>query len=68
VFHISENIGRFDLLVMAVFRNVSEILEIINKMRLLKSIEKVQGSLTDETYFPLREEYTNIQFFVTENP
>ena len=63
VFLISEMIGKFDLLIMVVFRNISEIREIVKKIRDLKTIEKVEVSLTDETIYPIKEEYTNIKLF-----
>ena len=63
VFQICEIIGTYDLLVMVVFRNMTEIQEIVNKIRTLKTIEKVETSLTNEVQYPVKEEYTRIQLF-----
>ncbi|PVX23821.1 MAG: hypothetical protein CW691_09580 [Candidatus Bathyarchaeum sp.] len=63
VFQICEIVGTYDLLVMVVFRNMTEIQEIVNKIRTLKTIEKVETSLTNEVQYPAREEYTRIQLF-----
>ncbi len=63
VFLISELVGVYDLLVMVVFRNMAEIREIVNKIRTLNTIEKVEVSLTNEVNFPLKEEFTEIQLF-----
>jgi DNA-binding Lrp family transcriptional regulator len=63
VFQICEIIGTYDLLVMVVFRNMTDIQEIVNKIRTLKTIEKVEISLTNEVQYPVKEEYTKIQLF-----
>ena len=66
VFLISELVGVYDLLAMVVFRNTAEIREIVNKIRSLKAIEKVEISLTDEVNYPLKKEFTDIQLFEEE--
>jgi Lrp/AsnC family transcriptional regulator, regulator for asnA, asnC and gidA len=63
VFQICEIIGTYDLLVMVVFRNMTEIQEIVDKIRTLKTIEKVETSLTNAVQYPVKEEYTRIQLF-----
>jgi uncharacterized protein YlbG (UPF0298 family) len=51
---------------MVVFRNTADIREIVNKIRSLKAIEKVEISLTDEVNYPLKKEFTDIQLFEEE--
>jgi len=63
VFFISEIMGKFDLLMMVVFHNIYEIREIVKKIRALKTIDKVEISLTDEAIYPIKNEYTNIKLF-----
>ena len=55
--------GKFDLLIMVVFHNIFEIREIVKKIRTLRTIDKVEISLTDETTFPIKQEYTKIKLF-----
>ena len=63
VFLICETVGTYDLLVMVVFRNMTEIQETINKIRTLKTIEKVEVSLTNAVQYPVKNEYTQMQLF-----
>jgi DNA-binding Lrp family transcriptional regulator len=63
IYLISEIIGKFDLLIIAVFHDITEIREIIKKIRNLKSIQKVEVSLNDKALFPLKKEYTEIKLF-----
>ena len=63
VFLISEIIGAFDLLAMIVFRDIKEIKEAINKIRSMHYEERIEISLTDDTSYPFKEEYDNIQLF-----
>lgn len=63
VFLISEIIGAFDVLAMAAFRDIAELKEIVNKIRALPSVQKVEVTLTDGTYYPVRKEYVNIDIF-----
>jgi uncharacterized protein YlbG (UPF0298 family) len=51
---------------MVVFRNMTEIQETVNKIRTLKTIEKVETSLTSAVQYPVKEEYTRIQLFDKE--
>lgn len=67
VFLISEIIGAFDVLAMVAFRDIAELKELINKIRALPSVQKVEVSLTDGTSYPVRKEYTNIHLFGPEN-
>jgi DNA-binding Lrp family transcriptional regulator len=63
VFFISEIIGAFDVLAMVAFRDIVEIKEIVNKIRALPSVQKVEVTLTDDMYYPVRKEYGNIHLF-----
>jgi DNA-binding Lrp family transcriptional regulator len=63
VFLISEIIGAFDMLAMVAFRDIKEIKGVIDKIRLMPYEEKIEISLTDDTSYPLKEEYNNIQLF-----
>lgn len=61
VFLVSEIIGAFDILVMAAFRDLKEIKEITNRIRDEPSVKKVEMSITDDTLYPLTNEYTQIR-------
>lgn len=63
VFLVSEVIGRFDLLVMSVFRNISEVKELVKKIDGLQKNIKIEFALTDDTYYPIQKEYTEINPF-----
>lgn len=67
VFLVSEIVGAFDLLVMAVFRNIAEIKKMVNKIRALPNVQKVEVALTDGTSYPVNKEYGNFYLFETEN-
>lgn len=60
IFLVSEIVGAFDVLAMAVFRDLAEFKEIINKIRAETSVMKVEVAITDETPYPVREEFTKI--------
>ena len=57
VFAISETIGKFDIIAFVAFRDISEIKKIVNGIRALISVKKVEIALTDQKYFPLEREY-----------
>ena len=61
VFLVSEIIGTFDILVMAAFRDLKEIKEITDRIRDDPSVKKVEMSITDDTLYPLTNEYTKIR-------
>lgn len=57
VFVVAETIGKFDIIAFAAFRDIKEIKKIVNELRTLASIKKVEVALTDQTDFPLDREY-----------
>ena len=58
VFVIAETLGKFDIIAFVAFRDIKEIKKIVNELRALPSIKKVEVALTDQTDFPLEREYT----------
>ena len=66
VFLISEIVGAFDLLAMIVFRSIAEVKKVVDRIRALPSIQKVEVALTDATSYPVDEEYGEIQLFEPE--
>jgi DNA-binding Lrp family transcriptional regulator len=58
VFLITETLGKFDLIVQVAFRDVKEIKMIVNKVRALLGIKKVNIAINDQTDFPTNREYT----------
>ena len=63
IFFISEIVGAFDLLAMVAFKNMADVKEVVNKIKTLPSVQKVEITLTDGTAFPFKEEYSNINIF-----
>lgn len=63
LFFIVELVGAFDVLAIVVFRDVAEIIKIVNCVKLLPCVEKVEVSLSDESFYPLKEEYTEMNLF-----
>jgi Lrp/AsnC family leucine-responsive transcriptional regulator len=67
VFLISEIIGTFDVLAMVVFKDLTDIKELIGKIRALHCVKKVEVILTNDTLYPLKEEYKDCDYFPPEN-
>jgi Lrp/AsnC family transcriptional regulator for asnA, asnC and gidA len=67
LFLIVEVVGAFDLLAMIVFRDIAEIIKIVNDIKLVPHVEKVEVALSNESFYPLRKEYTEINLFEPEN-
>jgi DNA-binding Lrp family transcriptional regulator len=63
VFLVSEIVGAFDLLAMVAFRNIAEMKKVVNKIRELPNVQKVEVALTDGTSYPVNEEYGNTPLF-----
>ena len=68
LFIIVEIVGNFDMLVMVVFRDITEIMKIVNEIKAAPCIEKVELSLTNESFYPFREEYTELDLLETKEP
>lgn len=60
LFFIVEIVGTFDLLAMVVFRDIAEIIKIVNAAKAVPCVEKVEVALSDESFYPFREEYADI--------
>lgn len=58
VFLIAETIGKFDFIVYVAFRDIKEIKKIVNEIRELPSVKKVDVTLTEQTDFPTRRQYS----------
>jgi len=63
IFLISGIIGAFDILAMLAFRDVTEVKEVINRIRTEPSVKKVETSITDDTFYPMTKDYTQIRLF-----
>jgi DNA-binding Lrp family transcriptional regulator len=63
VFLISGIIGAFDILAMFAFRDVTEVKEVVNKIRAEPSVKKVETSITDDTVYPMTKDYAQIRLF-----
>ena len=57
VFAIAETIGKYDIIAFVAFRDIIEIKKIVNEVRALISVKKVEIALTNQTNFPLEREY-----------
>jgi len=60
LFLIVEIVGSFDLLALAVFRDIKSIIKIVNEIKAVPCVEKVEIALSKESIYPLRKEYTEI--------
>ena len=67
LFLVVEVVGTYDLFAMVVFRDITEIMKIVNDIKTSPCVEKVEISLTDESYYPFRKEYTEIDFLEEES-
>ena len=66
LFLIVELVGTFDMMTMVVFRDITEIMKIVNEIKATPCVEKVEITLTDESFYPFRKEYTEIDVLETE--
>lgn len=67
LFLVVEIVGAFDLLAMVVFREISDIIKVVNGIRANHYVEKVEIALSEESFYPYREEYAEIELFEPEN-
>lgn len=67
LFLIVEIVGSFDLLIMVVFRNISGIIKVVNDIKEVPHVEKVEISVSNESFYPYRKEYVEINLFEREN-
>jgi DNA-binding Lrp family transcriptional regulator len=63
IFLVVEIVGAFDVLAMAVFKNLPNLKEIIDSTEALTGVEKVEFSITENALFPFKEEYCDIDPF-----
>ena len=63
LFFFVELVGTFDLMALVVFKNMAEIIKIVNCVKLLPFVEKVDVALSDESFYPLKEEYSEMNLF-----
>ena len=63
LFFIVEIIGRFEIMAMIVFRDIKEMKKIVYDIKHLASIEKVECAVSDESFYPFRKEYSEINPF-----
>ncbi|PVX23440.1 MAG: hypothetical protein CW716_12250 [Candidatus Bathyarchaeum sp.] len=60
LFLVVEVVGTFDLLAMVVFRDITDIMKVVDEVKVVPYVEKVEIALTNESFYPFREEYTEI--------
>ena len=60
MFLVVEVVGTFDLLAMVVFRDITDIMKVVDEVKVVPYVEKVEIALTNESFYPFREEYTEI--------
>ena len=63
IFLVSEIIGGFDVLAIVMFKTMTLLKETVNRILGLASVEKVEVAITDDTIFPFKEEYCDIDPF-----
>ena len=66
LFLIMELVGTFDLLAMVVFRDIAEIIKIVNDIKTVPCVEKVELAISNESFYPLRKEYPKLKLFEPE--
>jgi len=57
---VSEIIGFFDILAIAPVRDIKNISRIVNEVRDLPGIERVEVTFTDDTSFPVKANYSEL--------
>jgi Lrp/AsnC family transcriptional regulator for asnA, asnC and gidA len=67
LFIVVEIVVTFDMFAMVVFRDITEIMKIVNDIKTTPCVEKVEVSLTDESYYPFRKEYSEIDVLEEES-
>ena len=67
LFLIVEIVGSFDLLVMVVFKDISDIIKVVNEIKVVPHVEKVEIAISNESFYPYRKEYVEINLFEREN-
>ena len=60
VFHVASVIGNFDILVMVVFKQISDIKKITDRIKSYPGVKKIKMCLTPNVDYPLRKEFFNI--------
>lgn len=67
LFLIAEIVGSFDLMALAVFRDITDIIKVVNEIKAVPYVEKVEIALSNESIYPLKKEYTGIIPFYDKN-
>ena len=67
LFLIVEIVGAVDLLAMVVFKDIAEIVKIVYDIRKKCCVDKIEVALSNESFYPYRKEYTEINLFEREN-
>jgi Lrp/AsnC family leucine-responsive transcriptional regulator len=66
VFFISEIIGEFDILAMVPFRDFKDVVELVDRIRALPHVSRVEIALTSDTSFPITKYYSKMLLPRTE--
>ena len=63
LFLIVEIVGSFDLIAIVIFRDITNIMKVVNEIKAVPQVEKVEIALSNESIYPLKKEYTEIISF-----
>ena len=61
IFLISSMIGQFDILVMALVKNIEDVIKIVNQLKEIPGISEVNWVFTTDKQFPYTNEYCNMK-------
>ena len=63
VFLVTGIIGAFDILVMLAFRDLNNVKQVIDRIRAESCVEKVETSITNDTFYPITKDFAQIRLF-----
>ena len=63
VFLVTEIIGAFDILVMLAFRDLTDVKQVIDRIRAESCVEKVETSISNDTFYPITKDFAQIRLF-----
>jgi Lrp/AsnC family transcriptional regulator for asnA, asnC and gidA len=67
VFLVTGIIGAFDILVMLAFRDLTDVKEVIDRIRAESCVEKVETSISNDTFYPVTKDFAKIRLFQNTN-
>jgi DNA-binding Lrp family transcriptional regulator len=63
IFLISSMIGHFDLLIMALIKNIEDVIKIVNQLKEIPTLSEVDWVFTTDKQFPYTNDYANMKLF-----